>query len=100
MFLQVLCSLLLVRGPLPHQRERHLYSRKRGVRTGSWTVPPRGKWAPRVGISSTVFGVRAHGLRRGAVSKDRDQHGRDGRQGLGFGVQGRGFRVWGSGFRV
>ena len=29
------------------------------VRTGSWTGPPRGKRAPRVGISSTVFGVRA-----------------------------------------
>ena len=28
------------------------------VRTGSWTGPPRGKTAPRVGISSTVFGVR------------------------------------------
>jgi len=30
-----------------------------GVRTGSWTGPPRGKRAPRIGISSTVFGVRA-----------------------------------------
>jgi len=29
------------------------------VRTGSWAGPPRGKKAPRVGISSTVFGVRA-----------------------------------------
>ena len=29
------------------------------VRTGSWTGPPRGKKAPRVGMSSTVFGVRA-----------------------------------------
>jgi hypothetical protein len=28
------------------------------VRTGSWTGPPRGERAPRVGISSTVFGVR------------------------------------------
>ena len=28
-------------------------------RTGSWTGPPRGERAPRVGISSTVFGVRA-----------------------------------------
>ena len=28
------------------------------MRTGSWTGPPRGKRAPRVGISSTVFGVR------------------------------------------
>ena len=27
------------------------------VRTGSWTGPPRGKRAPRVGISSTIFGV-------------------------------------------
>jgi len=31
-----------------------------GVRTGSWTGPPRGKRAPRVGISSPVFGVRAY----------------------------------------
>ena len=29
------------------------------VRTGSWTGPPRGKSALRVGISSTVCGVRA-----------------------------------------
>ena len=29
------------------------------VRTRSWTGPPREKKAPRVGISSTVFGVRA-----------------------------------------
>ena len=29
-----------------------------GVRTGSWTGPPRGKRAPRVRVSSTVFGVR------------------------------------------
>ena len=29
------------------------------VRTGSWTGPPRGKRAPRIEISSTVFGVRA-----------------------------------------
>jgi len=29
------------------------------VRPGSWTGPPRGKRAPRVGISSPVFGVRA-----------------------------------------
>ena len=29
-----------------------------GVRTGSWTGPPRGERAPRLGISSTVFGVR------------------------------------------
>ena len=28
------------------------------MRTGSWTGPPRGKRASRVGISSTVFGVR------------------------------------------
>ena len=28
------------------------------VRTGSWTGPPRGERAPRVRISSTVFGVR------------------------------------------
>jgi len=28
------------------------------VRTGSWKGPPRGKKAPRVGISSSVFGVR------------------------------------------
>ena len=28
----------------------------RCLRTGSWTGPPRGKWAPRVGISSTIFG--------------------------------------------
>ena len=28
------------------------------VRTRSWTSPPRGKRAPRVGISSAVFGVR------------------------------------------
>ena len=28
------------------------------VRTGSWTGPPRGKKAPRVGITSTVSGVR------------------------------------------
>jgi len=29
------------------------------VRTGSWTGPPRGKRAPRIEISSIVFGVRA-----------------------------------------
>jgi len=29
-----------------------------GVRTGSWTGPPQGKRAARVGVSSTVFGVR------------------------------------------
>ena len=28
------------------------------MRTGSWTGPPRGERAPRVGTSSTVFGVR------------------------------------------
>ena len=33
------------------------------LRTGSWTGPPRGKRAPRVGISSTVFGVRSCLLR-------------------------------------
>ena len=27
------------------------------VRTGSWTGPPEGERAPRVGIGSTVFGV-------------------------------------------
>ena len=31
------------------------------MRTGSWTGPPRGERAPRVEISSTVFGVRACG---------------------------------------
>ena len=29
---------------------------ERTVRTGSWTGPPRGKRAPRVGMSSAVFG--------------------------------------------
>jgi len=35
------------------------------VRTGSWTGPPLGKRAPRVGISSTAFGEgrKRHGLR-------------------------------------
>ena len=31
----------------------------RRVRTGSWTGPPGGGRAPRVGISSTLFEVRA-----------------------------------------
>ena len=31
------------------------------VTTGFWTDPPRGKRAPRVGIISTVCGVRAYG---------------------------------------
>ena len=31
------------------------------LRAGSWTGPPRGERAPRAGISSTVFGVRASG---------------------------------------
>jgi len=35
--------------------------RDKSVRTGSWTGPPRGKRAPRVGISATVSG--RHGLR-------------------------------------
>ena len=40
-----------------HARPSHLACRVY-VRTGSWTGPPRGKRAPRIGISSTVFGVR------------------------------------------
>ena len=39
------------------------------VRTGSWTGPPRGKRASRVGISSTVFGVRGVSSGRNPVSK-------------------------------
>ena len=31
------------------------------IRTGSWMGPPRGGRAPRVGIGSTEFGVRAEG---------------------------------------
>jgi len=52
-----------------HTRNRPRGSRgwkdRRGdpMRTGSWMGPPRGKRALRVGNSSTVFGVRAHGLR-------------------------------------
>ena len=34
------------------------------MRAGSWMGPPRGKRAPRIGISSTVFGVRAYPPRR------------------------------------
>jgi len=40
----------------------------RAVRTGSWTGPHRGERAPRVGISSTVFGVR--GVRALMVRKE------------------------------
>ena len=43
-----------------------------GVRTGSWAGPPRGERAPRVGISSTVFGVPCGG----GDSNTRD-HARD-----------------------
>jgi hypothetical protein len=32
-----------------------------GVKTRSWTGPPRGERAPRVGIKLTVFGERAYG---------------------------------------
>jgi len=42
------------------------------VRTGSWTGPPRGKGVPRVGISSTVFGVSTP---------------RCGLSGVGFGIE-------------
>ena len=42
---------------LPCLRRRRLF--EVSVRTGSWTGPPRGKGAPRVEISQTVFGVRA-----------------------------------------
>ena len=42
------------KSPCCHSRQTMLH-----VRTGSWTGPSRGKGAPRVGISSTVFGVRA-----------------------------------------
>jgi len=31
------------------------------VKTGSWTGPPRENRAPKVGMSSTAFGVRAYG---------------------------------------
>ena len=31
----------------------------KGARTGSWTGPPRGERAPRVGISSTVSTLEA-----------------------------------------
>ena len=37
------------------------------MRTRSWTSPPRGKRAPRVGISSTLFGVR--GVRGGGADR-------------------------------
>ena len=42
--------------PAPSLRKRG----RNGVRTGSWTGPPRGKGAPRVGISS-------NGRRNGGV---------------------------------
>ena len=41
------------------------------ARTGSWTGSPREKRAPRVGISSTVFGVRAQGVRHNASGAGR-----------------------------
>ena len=41
----------------PDGFELHLLPPSRDVRTGSWTGPPRGKRAPRVEISPTVFGV-------------------------------------------
>ena len=50
-------------GGVDQQTWPHIFSRtSTGLRvdvgTGSWTGPSRGKMAPRVGISSTVFGVR------------------------------------------
>ena len=41
--------------PLPSTHERRLTDLIPTVRTGSWTGPPRGKRAPRVGVISTVF---------------------------------------------
>jgi len=46
---------------------------KAGVRTGSWTGPPRGNRAPRVEISSTVFGVRARPQRQGCTHHQLDR---------------------------
>ena len=69
----------------------------RWVRTGSWTGPPREKRAPRVGISSTVFGVRP--MRAGAPCAFTACGFGFGVLGFGFGfgvwVSGLGFRVWG-----
>ena len=48
-------------GELAARLEEH---RQSDVRTGSGMGPPRGKRAPRVGISSTVFGVMADIFRR------------------------------------
>ena len=51
-------NLLGVVLEVPGSRFRVEGGDDRHVRTGSWTGPPLGKRAPRVGISSTVFGVR------------------------------------------
>ena len=56
------------------QRQNAFQAKRRVVtcvRTGAWTGPPRGERAPRVGISPTVFGVRApwRGSSRGPRAK-------------------------------
>ena len=70
------------------------------VRTGSWTGPPRGKRAPRVAISSTVFGVR--GVRALIFRKESCQQTEFGGWGVGFTLLGlgEGIRVWGEDFVV
>ena len=45
------------------QSQDQARAERRGVRTGSWTGPPRGEKVPRAGISSTVSGVRVGGAR-------------------------------------
>jgi hypothetical protein len=52
-------SVLSVCGILPAICNKSCHPRRESVRTGSWTSTPRGKSAPRVGVSSTVFGVEA-----------------------------------------
>ena len=50
-----------------------------GVRTGSWTGPPRGERAPRARMSSLIFGVkaeRARAARRPPLEDDPQAHAR------------------------
>ena len=57
--LLVACVLWVIGGGRIHRKHAIRKDwRLNDMRTGSWTGPPRGERAPKVGISPTVFGVR------------------------------------------